>query len=116
MTTIPQRVQMPPRNQRKGWRKPKNSKLVTRATRWGNPYKAKPHGPYEPEEVIALYRRDLFGDGVQARPDLPKITLKDAMDHLRGFHLICGCPLDAPCHADLLLAACNIPHTTIPEP
>jgi hypothetical protein len=109
--TQPIRHQMPPRNQRKGWRKPANSKVVTRASRWGNPYKTiKDGGTYTLQESLAAYRRDLFSDeGVQARPDLPRITIRDAMDELRGYDLVCGCDLDQGCHADLLISVANIP-------
>ncbi|MDH2429335.1 DUF4326 domain-containing protein [Sphaerisporangium sp. TRM90804] len=106
----PKRIQMPPRHERKGWRKPENSKLATRATRWGNPYKVQPLGPHTLEESLALYRRDLFSDeGVQARPDLPRVNTKDVSDNLRGYDLICTCPLDQACHVDLLLSVANIP-------
>lgn len=114
--TEPIRHQMPPRNQRKGWRKPENSKVVTRASRWGNPYKTiKDGGTYTLAESLANYRRDLFSDeGVQARPDLPRIIIRDVMDQLRGYDLVCGCDLDQPCHADLLLSVANIPWSDEP--
>lgn len=102
---MPTRIQVPPRNERKGWRLPDGAKLATRASRWGNPFKIRPYGPYSLEESLALYRQGLFGDGVQARPDLLVVTAADAARELPGFDLGCTCPLDSPCHVDVLLQA-----------
>ena len=30
-----------------------------------------------------------------------------ARQRLRGYHLACWCPLDGPCHADILLTLAN---------
>jgi hypothetical protein len=103
---MPRRLQQPPRHQRKGWRKPAGSKVVTRASRWGNPYKAKPHGPYEATEAVQRHRDDLTNGGVtNTRGQL--ITAVDVRRHLRGYDLICGCPPDQACHADTLIEIAN---------
>ena len=35
------------------------------------------------------------------------ISVDDVREHLRGRDLACWCPLDEPCHADVLLAVAN---------
>jgi hypothetical protein len=35
------------------------------------------------------------------------IYTKDELDELRGKDLMCWCPLDQPCHADVLLEIAN---------
>jgi hypothetical protein len=35
------------------------------------------------------------------------VTVEDARRELRGRDLACYCPLDEPCHADVLLAVAN---------
>jgi hypothetical protein len=47
------------------------------------------------EMAVAFYRAAFS-------PDLPKIT-----EQLRGRDLACWCPLDQPCHADVLLELAN---------
>jgi hypothetical protein len=51
-------------------------------------------------EAVRRYHDDL----VAGR--LP-ITVDDVKRELRGYDLACYCPLDEPCHADVLLAVAN---------
>ena len=53
---------------------------------------------------MSLYRTDLF----EGR--LP-VSVEDVRLELRGKDLACWCPLDAPCHADVLLDIANSPDT-----
>lgn len=61
---------------------------VGRPSRWGNPYAWAPGGRANAVNAFA------------------KLALR-ALDlaPLRGKNLACWCPLDQPCHADVLLAA-----------
>lgn len=120
----PQRIQ---RKRVKGWRKPEGAICVTRPGRWGNPFKVVPAGT-EPglfsrrrERVwtvegpgtffqgtgtsewaaayaVRLYRRWLLGSMKR---------VEDLIPLLRGHDLCCYCPLDQPCHADVLLELAN---------
>jgi hypothetical protein len=75
----------------KGWRMPPNTVKVDRTTKWGNPYVAGRDG--DRARCVALYRKlQKFGAEIE---------------ELRGKNLACWCPLDQPCHADLLLALAN---------
>lgn len=113
--TTPARVQL---RRTKGWRMPENTVVVARPTPWGN--RAEVHkapdgwyvfdGPDDDEptrhhtrdqahyEAVAQYRVRLKCDGALAA----QVALA-----LRGKNLACWCPLDQPCHADVLLEIAN---------
>lgn len=98
--SAPQRVQ---RQRTKGWRKPEGSVYVGRGSAWGNPWKIgdpSPWGDHEPmdaQAVVALYQYGLD-------TSLGRAAIRSA---LAGSDLMCWCPLDQPCHADVLLALAN---------
>ena len=95
----------------KGWRMPPNTVKVDRATKWGNPFRVgdvKHFGPAysgrdelieTPEHACRLFRAHMF--------NLRSAT--ELIAPLRGKNLACWCPLDAPCHADVLLELANKP-------
>lgn len=109
----PQRIQL---SRSKGWRKPEGAVIVSRPSRWGNPYRRKGGmnhtlvdqfgneyscAPGEWRGVaVRRFREDLVAD----RLDL--IALDD-VEVLAGKDLACWCPLDQPCHADVLLEIAN---------
>jgi hypothetical protein len=68
---------------------PPNTVYVGRPTKWGNPFKGK-----DRDEIIRQYRLWIT---------------RGALDpyELRGKNLACWCPLDKPCHADILLELAN---------
>ncbi|AZS07327.1 hypothetical protein PP505_gp57 [Gordonia phage Dorito] len=116
----PKRIQ---RKRTKGWRMPEGAVYVGRPTWLGNPfavgevydrviYSSKTMGGAmdmrvrDREHAVDLYRQWLDGlvhhvDG----GDPP--TLRQIRQHLHGRDLVCWCPLDAPCHADVLLELAN---------
>ncbi|MFP5320140.1 MAG: DUF4326 domain-containing protein [Acidimicrobiia bacterium] len=71
---------------------------MTRPTRWGNPHPLS----LGPEEAVSRYRDDLLAGG------LP-VSVDDVGRELQGRDLACYCPLDEPCHADVLLSVANEP-------
>lgn len=91
MDTKPRRIQ---RKQVKGWRKPADAVYVGRSTKWGNPF----HGAFEPKRAVELYK---------ASHSLNHLRETGQIEKLRGKDLICWCPLDQPCHADVLLRLAN---------
>lgn len=111
---MPQRIQ---RKRTKGWTMPEGAVYVGRPTRWGNPismyvYDARiPKGTVRPaSEVVAKFRELIEArDGCSYKSDaLPKgIRSEDIKRELRGKDLACWCPLDQPCHADVLLEIAN---------
>lgn len=88
----PVRVQL---RRAKGWRKPPGAVVVARPTRWGNPY---PVSQYGRIEALRLYR-----EWITEVPELVAAVCSE----LAGADLACWCPLDQPCHADVLLELAN---------
>ena len=101
----PQRVQL---SRQKGWRMPPNTVKVDRTTKWGNPFITGVDGTRA--ECVRLFELMLAGYLCLSRvPELPdaqlayrKMVRRDRR-HLVGKNLACWCPLDQPCHADVLL-------------
>jgi len=115
---VAKRVQ---RQRTKGWRKPEGAVYVGRGSAWGNPYRVVPHGKIGPFDV---YWHDHFcgqSTGLEAarRMAVKRFTADRANHHhnmpddatirakLAGKDLMCWCPLDQPCHADVLLEIAN---------
>jgi hypothetical protein len=99
---MPKRVQ---RKRTKGWRMPPNTVYVGRPTKWGNPY------------VVGHIIFNNAGDCITAELAVEmyerylRFSIKrrggDFLNALRGKDLACWCPLDSPCHADVLLRLAN---------
>jgi hypothetical protein len=106
----PARVQL---SRTKGWRLPPNTVSVARPGRWGNPFSVVPGAPPgtpvgapggkrytampSVAEAVAAYRRWL-----EESPEGQRLAAQ-AREALRGRNLACWCPLDGPCHAEVLL-------------
>lgn len=89
---MPQRVQ---RKRTKGWKAPESAVYVGRPTKWGNPFQVAQYGA---ERAVRNFRGHIAG--------LIGIGVLD-LEELRGKDLMCFCPLDQPCHADVLLELAN---------
>lgn len=85
----PKRIQ---RKRTKGWRMPEGAVYVGRGSIWGNPLLV--GQAYTLAEAVALFEAHC----------IPEPGLKEK---LRGHDLACWCPLDQPCHADVLLRWAN---------
>ncbi len=127
-TITPRRIQ---RKRTKGWRKPENAIIVDRTSRWGNPYylkevtvKESPVGRRKKtgEYMIlnpngqGLYDGASFGKHtaldllLQAYKDWVLVQCKlntSFVKPLKGKNLVCFCPSEEPCHADVLLELAN---------
>lgn len=92
----------------RGWRLPANTVVVARPSKWCNPFRVTP----ERSHILAVgaYRTWLTVDGVTAGLRARKDWILAHLGDLRGKNLACWCPLDRPCHADVLLELAN------PEP
>lgn len=103
--TAPVRIQ---RRRTKGWRMPEGAVYVGRPTGWGNPYavgwRYAIEYPGGRREVYADVRDraqavELYRTWLRDQP-----SMIDAIrDELAGRDLACWCPLNEPCHADVLL-------------
>jgi hypothetical protein len=87
----------------KGWRRPPGSRCVTVPSRYSNPFRPAPRDLSDPAAHAAA--RALYRDWITA-PDQAGL-LAAARRELRGLDLGCYCPLDLPCHADVLLELVN---------
>lgn len=106
----------------KGWRKPDNTVVVSRPSHWGNPIHIERRDDYEglwlvvdrqgtvldhratKSEAAALAVK-LFREWVTTKPS--SAWWEQTVRQLRGKNLACWCPLDQPCHADILLELAN---------
>ena len=97
----PIRIQL---SRKKDWRMPPNTAKVDRTTIWGNHVAA----------VCCIKDRaravQVFRDWV-AIVATPEWKARADTD-LRGKNLACWCPLDQPCHADVLLELANAEEQT----
>ena len=115
----PKRVQL---RRTKGYRKPTDAVVVARPSKWGNPFVVHEHSdrcgddlwscPLTEDQYPAASRFDAtrrFRHALllptSSDPWVPDID--DIRYELRGKDLACWCPLDEPCHADVLLEIAN---------
>ncbi len=122
-TAPPHRIRL---SRSRGWRKPPGAVVVSRATRWGNPFRVGATYMWLAGEEDRTWpvptSRDPgeYADGVRVVhcPDTATAVnwfrrwavgdySAEARRILRGHDLACWCPLDQPCHADVLLELAN---------
>lgn len=112
-----------------GWRKGHpDAVIVARPSKWGNPYRPVRTtdgqwaifddngmdyslvgwGPYPDRlDAIAQCVEGFRVYEVAYRDDVPGLTEGMVRRELAGKDLACWCPLDQPCHADVLLELAN---------
>ena len=120
----PQRIQ---RRRTKGWRAPDGAVYVGRGTKWGNPFRAirdggfqwiaDPEGRHFSNIACSTDREGLRREMVAASVELYRLHIgpmgnyemgeDEIRAELAGKDLMCWCPLDQPCHADVLLELAN---------
>src|SRR5438128_950929 len=94
-STVPRRYQ---RNRKRGGEKPPpDSIYVGRPTKWGNPFKISRN--LTRAEAIERYERRLLSMSSAEREGF--------LAPLRAKNLVCWCPLNVECHADVLLKWAN---------
>jgi hypothetical protein len=109
----PVRVQL---RRSKGWQMPENTVVVSRPGPLGNPFIVGRHGTRA--ECVRFYRLMLGGTlliSCDAETFLAQRAYRERLasllPDLRGKNLACWCPLDSPCHADVLLEIANAPES-----
>lgn len=96
---MPDRIQL---RRTKGWRKPPGAVVVSRPSKWGNPYIVGDllnGGNIGQQEAVDLFRRALVEGRLQ-------FSVDEVRRELAGRDLACWCP-STPCHADVLLDIAN---------
>ena len=97
VSDTPMRIQQ---SRKKGWRKPAGAAIVSRPSRWGNPYRVGPYTGYPTAQAaVDRYRAWLAEHAELMYPII--------REKLRGKDLACWCKLGDPCHADVLLEIAN---------
>ena len=93
---------------------PPNTVYVGRPTEWGNPYvigrTTEYHEKLSRDEAVAAFRKWIVardGDFKRSGRAFGKAYSHVIRHLLRGKNLACWCPLDQPCHADVLLEIAN---------
>lgn len=109
----PQRIQL---SRQKGWRIPENTVKVDRTTKWGNPYRIgekvdlrvvrKWGWNFKQPDVVCADRAEAVNRFMWVI-GLDGAGIYCVQKELRGKNLACWCPLDQPCHADVLLEIAN---------
>lgn len=102
---MPERIQL---RRTKGWRKPEGAVVVARPTKWGNPWPV--HGSVTADIAVDRFRADLLAtieDPWGSPHDIDFRVMAESLADLSGKDLACWCPLDQPCHADVLLELAN---------
>lgn len=119
----PERIQL---RRTTGWRKPDHALVVARPTIWGNPISLSDVGQQYPSlndlQVATMVVRQFedlvragtislpnwrFADGRRGPVTWTYPSTADIRAALAGRSLACWCPLDEPCHADVLLRVAN---------
>lgn len=100
-TLFPARVQ---HRRTRGWRMPDGVVYVGRPSRWANPFIVSEHQTRE--QAVANFRRALLDGRLQN-------SVERVRRELAGRDLACWCPLDQPCHADVLLELANAQGTGV---
>lgn len=102
---MPERIRL---SRAKGWRKPEGAVVVSRPSTWGNPWRV--GGAYPWDDNRAMTAADAVEVYRYAMDTPHGRSLIRA--ELAGKDLACWCPLDQPCHADVLLELANsdLPH------
>ena len=125
MADVPRRIQL---RRMKGWRMPPNTVHVARPGKWGNrfevvrggflaPKHRKPEwedGPWWccdydrpfPQDLLSTHATQAGARAAAAAAFRCEAVEMD-LTALRGKNLACWCPLDQPCHADVLLELAN---------
>ncbi|WP_082478190.1 DUF4326 domain-containing protein [Microbacterium sp. Leaf320] len=122
---MPERVRL---SRKKGWRKPENTVVVSRPSRWGNPFWITREACDESTDdgycwVVRPYDRRFDVAHAQTESEARASAVDEykvwvmygrtaynphqVKAELRGKNLACWCPLDQPCHADVLLEIAN---------
>ena len=104
-----QRIQL---SRKKGWRKPENTVVVSRPTKWGNPFNWQDCDDSLPDrEKKRLATLDYKNWLTKSKWEIyfteRRQWILDHVHELRGKNLACWCKLDEPCHADVLLKLAN---------
>lgn len=93
---MPRRLQQ---KRTKGWRKPAGAVVISRPSKWGNPFRI--DADHDRPAVVRMFREWILSD------DPAAVRMRNDLGELRGKDLLCFCPVPGPCHGDILLELAN---------
>lgn len=119
--SAPKRIQ---RRRTPGWRMPEGAVYVGRPSRWGNVFHLVGDEPsvnvrtkqldlcwsFTTEQAARRHAAAAFRWQLLNHPLVVGFTVEEVRAELAGRDLACWCPLDQPCHADVLLELANGTH------
>ena len=105
---MPTRIQL---RRTKGWRKPPETVVVSRPTKWGNPFDWRVYrGSVEDPKLKAtlayffwITGEHDYGEAMQER----RQWILEHLPELRGKSLACWCGVREACHGDVLVVLAN---------
>lgn len=105
---MPKRIQM---RRDRPWRAENpDAVIVARPSEWGNPFRVGDEGVPDKATAVEKYR-DWLIPYTHSTGGLTEYLISESnildVFCLRGKDLACWCPLDEPCHADVLLELAN---------
>ena len=105
----PRRIQ---RKRTKGWKIPEGAICVDRSTKWGNPFVIGKRKMTRAEVVFShnALMHGYINVSCDCSPGIQELYaayVRQNIYRLRGKDLACWCPLNQPCHADVLLELAN---------
>jgi hypothetical protein len=83
----------------KGWRKPEGAVVISRPSKWGNPFRI--DKGRDRATVVRMFR-----DWIQT-DDPMAAKMRAEIGELSGKDLACFCPEGGPCHGDVLIELAN---------
>ena len=107
---MPKRIQL---RRTKGWKKPEGAIVVSRPSKWGNPAVfggarvSEAEGTRVTESIKDAQTAVGFFRDMLTYPIRPYPSHAEIRAELRGKDLCCWCPVNAPCHADVLIEIAN---------
>jgi|GEM_PF-1251286 len=100
----PLRVQ---RSRRKGYNLPDGTVVVTRGTKWGNPFDSADAFEQWLLNGTIPDRKQLVEELSDGMIRMRRHAILESLDELKGKQLACFCTLDTKCHADVLAKLAN---------
>ena len=82
---------------------PENTVYVGRGSKWGNPFTGKDAVNSYIQTIKFIKAGKLRDAVIQNKTWDYRWFTKKGLAELKGKNLACWCPLDKPCHADILL-------------
>jgi hypothetical protein len=111
--SAPQRIQL---SRKRGWRKPENTVVVSRPSKWGNPFVV--GQIFKGTMAVVKDRRHAWQLFRSLAPQNEKLVARARVE-LAGKNLACWCPLptepyqEDECHAAVLLELANAPSRSL---